>query len=172
MLVELLGSDGLARLREDSTADNLAQSRIWKTKDRALSHFRIRVESGLHLRTIDVLAAADDDVLQAVQNEDEATLHLCDVARVEEALRVDHLRCVLRPVLVALHIEVGLDAQLSSLAILHSLPACWVLDRCLNHKRDRLAAACGMFLVINSGIDTNSAHCLCETISLRRLGSV
>merc|ERR1719400_878787 len=46
MLVDLLRSDSLARLREYGAADNLTQSRIWKTKHRALSDFRIQVDSG------------------------------------------------------------------------------------------------------------------------------
>merc|ERR1712151_774730 len=171
MLVDFLGCNVFAWLWIHSTADHLPQPRIREAKHRALPDLRMRVESGLHLGAVDILASPDDDVLEAVQDENETSLHLCDVPSMEEALRVDHLCCVLGPVLVALHVEVRLDTQLPSFTIFQRLPGCWVLDRSLNHKRDRLAAAGRMLLVINSIIDSHSTHGLCEAVALRRLGS-
>merc|ERR1719436_86108 len=57
MLVDLLRCNGLAGLWIHSTADDLPQPRIREAEHRALPDLRMRVESGLYLRAIDVLAS-------------------------------------------------------------------------------------------------------------------
>merc|ERR1711881_606071 len=97
-------------LNPDSSANNLTESLIGQAKHRALTHSGVLIEGSFNFRTINVLAASDDDVFQAVQDVDKSALHFRNITRVEPTLFVDGFGGVLRTVMVANHVHGAFDA--------------------------------------------------------------
>src|SRR5690349_19548165 len=81
------------------------------------------VDDLLHLARVDVVAAADDQLLLTVDDE-EATVLVdpADVARVEPPVRVDRRLRRVRTVPVALHDVVPADRDLTHLVARHVTP--------------------------------------------------
>mmetsp|Transcript_41686 Transcript_41686/g.129731 ORF Transcript_41686/g.129731 Transcript_41686/m.129731 type:complete len:219 (-) Transcript_41686:31-687(-) len=144
---------GLAAHCPHRGADDLAKARVGKAEDGALAHARVVGDGGLDLRAVDVLAAADDEVLHAVEDVHEAALELADVAGVEEAVGVDRLRRLLRQSVVALHNHSALDAHLPTLSVRHGLARLRVDNGDSDEQRQRPAAALGVPQVVNALVD-------------------
>ncbi|TFB01286.1 hypothetical protein CCMA1212_006777 [Trichoderma ghanense] len=110
-----------ARPRDDEGGDGLAQPLVGDAGDGHLLDAGQLEEAVLDLERVDVLAAADDEVLDAPRDLDEAVgVHLGLVARVEPRAAVGlvapHLGGALRVAKVALHDEVARGGQLAALA--------------------------------------------------------
>src|SRR5918997_5477275 len=98
-------------------ADLLAHGLVRHADDRGLEHALVLVEDLLDLARVDVVAAADDQLLLADHDEEVAVLvDLGHVARVEPAVVHDLVRGVLA-VPVALHDVVALYDDLADLAL-------------------------------------------------------
>ena len=79
-------SDAPGRTTHDG-ADLLAESLVGHADDRGLGHVGVLVERGFDLGRVDVLAAADDDVLQPVDDVEVAVgVEAAEVAGVEPAV--------------------------------------------------------------------------------------
>jgi hypothetical protein len=50
------------------STDDLAQTRVGKAEDRDFSHGRVVAQGGLHLAAVNVLATANDQVFESVEN--------------------------------------------------------------------------------------------------------
>jgi hypothetical protein len=105
---------------------------------------RVRVEELLDLARVDVLAAADDHVLDAPDDVHVAlVVHRREVARVHPARRVDRLRGRSRIVPVAEHHAVAARAELARRAARHDRAGLRVDDLHLDvrvHAADRARA--------------------------------
>src|SRR3954454_14535718 len=109
----------LTVLEHDRGADLLAHLLVGHRDHGGLGHGGVLVEDLLDLARIDVVAAADDHVLLAVDDEEVAVLvDAGHVARVEPAVVQDLLRGVVA-VPVALHQVVAADRDLADLALAH-----------------------------------------------------
>src|SRR5829696_7900146 len=107
-----------ALLEHDRRADLLAHLLVGHRHDRGLGDGGVLVEHLLDLARVDVVAAADDHVLLAVDDEEVAVLvDLRHVPGAEPAVAHDLLGGVLA-VPVALHHVVALDRDLADLALL------------------------------------------------------
>src|SRR4051812_47432316 len=114
---DLLGARLLPWLQHDGRRDLLAHRLVGHADHRRLGDRRVLVQDLLDLARIDVVAAADDHVLLAVDDEEVAILvELRHVAGVEPAPAHDLLRRV-GPAPVALHDVVAADADLADLAL-------------------------------------------------------
>ena len=69
---ELVGGDAGTRHQRDHGADLLAEDVVRHADDRGVDDIRVLEQHGLDLGAVDVLAAADHDVLGAVEDVDEA----------------------------------------------------------------------------------------------------
>src|SRR5215210_2852925 len=113
---QLVHVDVLAVLEGDGGRDLLAELVVWHADHRHLGHRGVLVEHLLDLARVDVVAAADDQVLLAVDDEEVAVLvHAGHVAGVEPAAAHAVLRG-LGPAPVALHDVVAADDDLADLA--------------------------------------------------------
>src|SRR5579875_2864906 len=100
----------------DCGADLLAPLVMRDAEHRGLADGRVLVEHLLDLARVDVVAAADDELLLAVDDEEVAVLvDPAHVAGVQPAVD-DGLRRGLRPLPVAAHHVVALDHDLADLA--------------------------------------------------------
>src|SRR5205085_4733249 len=91
------------RLRDDDRDPHFAEVRVRHAHDRALRDAGHVVDVALDLRRVDVVAAADDQVLAAADDGDVAALvHLADVAGAEPAVVGELLPGLLRHAPVAL----------------------------------------------------------------------
>src|SRR3954462_13629221 len=116
--LELVGGDVLPLLEDHGGADLLAHRLVGHADHRGLEHALVLVEDLLDLARVDVVAAADDQLLLAVDDEEVAVLvDLAHVAGVEPAVD-DPLVGFLGLVPVALHDVVALDGDLADLALL------------------------------------------------------
>src|ERR1035437_5734072 len=114
---QLLGIDGLARLGRDHGVDLLAEFLVGHPDDGGLGHLGMHVDDLLDLARVDVEAAADDQLLLAIDDEEEAfVVDVADVTAVEPAV-LDRLGGGLRLVPVAVHDVVALDHDLAALAL-------------------------------------------------------
>ena len=117
---DLLVGRGLAGMQLDPGADRLAEARVGHANHLHVQHLRMPVEELLDLARIDVLAAADDHVLEAADDVDVALLvHRREVAGVHPAGLVDGLLRLGLVVPVALHHRVAAGAELACLAARH-----------------------------------------------------
>src|SRR3954454_9448286 len=145
------GADGVrvglrAVLEDDRRRDLLAHLLVRHADDRGLRDRGVLVEDLLDLARVDVVAAADDHVLLAVDDEEVAVLvDLGHVARVEPAVAHDLLRGVVA-VPVALHEVVAADGDLADLALAHLLAV--LVDRLHLHALDRGADRAGLALAV------------------------
>ena len=121
---QLLLADPLAVLEHDRRADLLAQLGVRDAEDGRLAYGRMLVEHLLDLARIDVVAAADDQVLLAVDDEEVAVLvDPCHVARDEPAVVGDRLGGRVGPLPVAVHHVVPTDLDLADLALSDGSPS-------------------------------------------------
>ena len=113
----------------------------------ASAHRRMLVEHLLDLARVDVVAAADDHVLLAVDDEVVAVgIDAADVAGVEPTVRVDRLGRRVGALPVALHDIVAADGDLAGVAR-GDIGACLVDEPNLD-ARDRGAHRAGLALAI------------------------
>src|SRR5690606_3541290 len=100
----------------DHGGDLLAPVRVGDAEDDRLRDAGVAGDRGLDLARIDVLPAADDEVLEAAGDGDVAALvHDADVAGVQPAVGVDGLRGRVGQVVVAEHDLVAAGADLARL---------------------------------------------------------
>ena len=111
--VELLGRQPVA---DDERDDDLAPLGIGLADHRDLAHARMAQQHFLDLARIDVRAAADDEVLGAVLQREEAVAVECSQVAGPEPPRAQGLRRGLRGAPVAGHHGVAANEHLADLA--------------------------------------------------------
>ena len=103
-VLELFLARGLALLEDDARHDLLAVLLVRHADDLHVLDLRVRVEEVLDLLRVDILAAADDHILDAAGDLVVAVRQAArKVARVEPALAVDGRRRGLGHLVIALH---------------------------------------------------------------------
>src|SRR5215216_349210 len=113
-LTQLVGVDLLALLEHDGGADLLAHLVVGDADDGGLGDRGVLVEDLFDLARVHVVAAADDHLLLAVDDEEVAVLvDLAHVAGAEPAILVEDLVRGVVPVPVALHDIVAADGDLA-----------------------------------------------------------
>src|SRR6185437_638820 len=141
VVAQLLGRGRRALLERDGGADLLAVLVVGDAHDRGLPDRRVLVEHLLDLARVDVVAAADDQLLLAVHDVEVAVLiDAAHVAGVQPAVD-DRLGRRLRPLPVALHHVVAADDDLAHLALGHLVAV--VVDHPHLHVLDRGADRAG-----------------------------
>src|SRR5215210_978950 len=116
--LQLVLVDRLALLQHHRGAHLLAELVVRHADHGRLLDRRVLVQHLLDLARVDVVAATDDQVLLAVDDEEVAVLvHLGHVARAEPALLRDGLLVRVVTVPVALHDVVAADHDLADLAL-------------------------------------------------------
>src|SRR4029453_15910993 len=115
--LQLRGRDRRSVLERHGGADLLAELGMGDPDDRALAHRRVLVEHLLELPRVDVVAAANDQLLLAVDDEEVAVLvDAPDVAGPKPAIGGQDLSGGLRSAPVARHHVVAADGDLADLA--------------------------------------------------------
>ena len=96
---------------------DLAEPRVGNADHLHLADLGMRVEKLLHFARIDVFAAADDHVARAAGDVDASVFaHHAQVAGVQPAVGLDHLRGAFGIAVVALHHRVAAHADFALLA--------------------------------------------------------
>ena len=106
----------VAALELDDGGSDLAEALVRQADDRHVLDRLVVMEKVLHLHRIDVLATADDDVLLAVDQVDEAFFILARHVAGEQPAVFEHSGGGFRIAVVALHDPGSLDGQLADLA--------------------------------------------------------
>src|SRR6476646_10533714 len=115
---QLVRRHGRTRLERDRRADLLTQLGVRDADNRRLGDLRVLVQHLFDLPRVDVVSAADDQILLPVDDVVIAVLvHPPDVAGAEPAVVRDGLGRRLRPVQIALHDVVAADRDLPDLAL-------------------------------------------------------
>ena len=113
MISSLVEADAV--VQHDDGDDFLAEPVVWLADDGGLADAGVGEQDFLDLARVDVVPAADHQVLGPVDDEVEAVLvRVADVAGVQPAAG-QRARCRLRPVPVALHDVVPADLDLAEL---------------------------------------------------------
>src|SRR6185437_4049449 len=87
-IAQLIFGDGLAGARLHHRLHGLAAIRVGYADDNGLRHFRVLVERLLDEARIDLIARGDDDILDAVDDEEIAVrIEITDIAGVEASAR-------------------------------------------------------------------------------------
>src|SRR3954447_18160397 len=149
VLAQLVLGDVLTILQRDRGADLFPQLGVRHAEHGGLGHRGMLVEDLLDLARVDVVAAADDQLLLAVDDEEVAVLvDLGHVATVEPAV-LDRVLGGVGLVPVALHDVVALDDDLADLALV-DLVAVVVDDLhldALDRRADRALLALALAVV-------------------------
>ena len=126
---DLVGVDGLARLRSHDGVHGLDPLGVRDAEDGDLGNLRVGGDDALDLGAVDVLAATDDHVLDPVEDIDEAlVVGAAEVAGAQPAVLGDRFRRGLGLAEVALHRLLGAEPHLTRLTRRDILPGVGVDD--------------------------------------------
>ena len=172
MSPELVGVGGRLRTEPHHRRHRFAVARVGHPDDRGFGDGGVLVERGLDLGGVHVLAAADDDVLQAVDDVQVSVLvEPAHVAGSEPAVVGQRGRGRLGVVEVAAEHGRAPQPDLAGLAGRHRL-AVRAGDPHLHDRRDGRAHAVGTAHVVGARVGDGGARRLGEAVAVGRRGAV